>query len=88
MISFFIMVPLAVTSSNSMIKRLGGKRWNKLHRGIYYAGIGGLLHYWMSVKADTDRPFIFACMLGILLGYRYFVSRLKKPSVNSLNLSR
>jgi len=88
MISFSIMVPLAVTSTNSMIKRLGGRQWSRLHRGIYYAGIGGLLHYWMSVKADTNRPLIFACILGALLGYRYFVSRMSKPAVNSLNLSR
>jgi methionine sulfoxide reductase heme-binding subunit len=88
MISFLMMVPLAITSTNSMIRRLGGKRWIKLHKSIYYISAGGLLHYWMSVKADTDKPLIFGCILGALLGYRLFYSYMRKPAVETLNLSK
>ena len=70
MASFLLMVPLAVTSTNNMIKRLGGRRWARLHRAIYFTGIGGALHYWMIVKADTRIPLAFAGVLALLLGYR------------------
>jgi methionine sulfoxide reductase heme-binding subunit len=88
MISFLMMVPLAITSTNRMIKRLGGKRWLKIHRIVYYISAGGVLHYWMSVKADTDRPVIFGCIFGILLGYRFFVSYFRKPAINTIKLSQ
>jgi sulfoxide reductase heme-binding subunit YedZ len=70
MLSFFLMVPLAITSTNSMIKRLGGKRWNQLHRLVYVAAIAGVVHYWMLVKADIRIPLIFAAVIAALLGYR------------------
>src|SRR5450432_1467159 len=47
MAAFFLMVPLAITSTNKMVKRLGGKRWNRLHTLVYLAGAGGVLHFWM-----------------------------------------
>ena len=74
MLSFFLMVPLAITSTNEMVKRLGGKRWNRLHRTVYAAAIGGVIHYWMLVKADTRIPLGFAVVLAILLGYRIVAS--------------
>jgi sulfoxide reductase heme-binding subunit YedZ len=74
MLSFFIMVPLAVTSTNQMIKRLGGKRWSRLHKTIYLAGAGGVLHYYMLVKSDTRLPLAFAVVLALLLGYRIFAA--------------
>jgi sulfoxide reductase heme-binding subunit YedZ len=64
------MVPLAVTSTNKMVKRLGGKRWNRLHKTVYLAGIGGVLHYFMLVKSDTRLPLTFAAVLAVLLCYR------------------
>jgi sulfoxide reductase heme-binding subunit YedZ len=70
MVSFLLMVPLAVTSTNAMVKRLGGKRWNLLHRAVYLAGIGGVVHYWMLVKADTTIPLGFGIVLMTLLLYR------------------
>jgi sulfoxide reductase heme-binding subunit YedZ len=73
MLAFFLMVPLAITSTNKMIKRLGGKRWNKLHKLIYAAGIAGALHYWLLVKSDTRLPLTFGFILLLLLGYRLFV---------------
>jgi sulfoxide reductase heme-binding subunit YedZ len=65
-----LMVPLAVTSTNAMIKRLGGKRWRALHRLAYVAAIAGVVHYYMQVKADVRQPLAFAAVLVVLLGYR------------------
>ncbi|HXG92944.1 MAG TPA: protein-methionine-sulfoxide reductase heme-binding subunit MsrQ [Blastocatellia bacterium] len=70
MASFLILIPLAVTSTQNMIKRLGGKRWNRLHRAAYVAAAGGVVHYYMLVKADTREPVAFGIALALLLGYR------------------
>jgi sulfoxide reductase heme-binding subunit YedZ len=70
MFTFFLMVPLAVTSTNRMVKRIGGKRWNRLHKLTYLAGVGGVLHYWMLVKADTKIPLTLGFVLLVLLVYR------------------
>ncbi|HZS44393.1 MAG TPA: protein-methionine-sulfoxide reductase heme-binding subunit MsrQ [Blastocatellia bacterium] len=70
MTSFFLMVPLAITSTNKMLKRIGGKRWQKLHRLVYLSAAAGVLHYWMLVKADTRIPLAFGFVLALLLGYR------------------
>jgi sulfoxide reductase heme-binding subunit YedZ len=67
------MAPLAVTSTNKMIKRLGVKRWSKLHKLVYAAGIAGVLHFWMLVKSDTRLPLTFGFILLLLLGHRLFV---------------
>ncbi len=75
-----VMVPLALTSTNAMIKRLGGKRWRALHRLAYVAAIAGVIHYYMQVKADVRQPLAFAAVLAILLGYRLVVYwRQRKP---------
>ena len=73
MAAFFLMVPLAITSTNKMVKRLGGKRWNRLHQLVYVAGVCGVLHYWMLVKSDTRLPLTFGFILALLLGYRLLV---------------
>jgi sulfoxide reductase heme-binding subunit YedZ len=70
MLSFFLMVPLAVTSTNRMVKRLGGRRWNQLHKLVYLAAIAGVVHYYLLVKADTSIPVAFAIVLALLLAYR------------------
>lgn len=72
MAAFLMMVPLAATSTNAMIKRLGGKRWQRLHRLIYLTGILGVIHFWMIVKSDVFYPAVFACVLAVLLGYRVY----------------
>src|SRR5215471_16091020 len=74
MLTFFLMVPLAITSTNKMVKRLGGKRWSRLHKLTYLAGVGGVLHYWMLVKSDTRIPLTFGFVLLVLLGYRFLMS--------------
>ncbi len=80
MASFLLMVPLAATSTNAMIKKLGGKRWNQLHRLTYVIAAGGVLHYYMIVKSDITYPVAFAIMVAVLLGYRVVASRQKPPS--------
>ena len=51
-LGLLLMLPLAITSTKKMIARLGGKRWNRLHKLVYAAAVAGVIHFWMSVKAD------------------------------------
>lgn len=83
MATFFILIPLAVTSTNKMIKRLGGKRWTLLHKTVYVAGAGGVLHYYMLVKSDTRLPIAFAFALALLLGYRMAKAYMPPPNPKS-----
>ena len=73
MTAFFLMLPLAITSTNKMVKRLGGKRWSDLHKLVYAAGIAGALHFWLFVKSDTRLPLTFGFILLLLLGHRLLV---------------
>lgn len=73
MIAFVLMVPLAITSTNKMVKRLGGKRWAMLHRLVYVAAVAGVVHFWMLVKSDIRLPLTFGFILLFLLGYRLLV---------------
>jgi sulfoxide reductase heme-binding subunit YedZ len=75
---FLFLIPLAVTSTQGWIRRLGGKRWNQLHKLIYFAAIAGVVHYWWLVKADVTRPMQYAFVLGLLLIYRIAVWVLPK----------
>ena len=87
MTAFLLMLPLAITSTNKMVKRLGGKRWSKLHKLIYAAGIAGALHFWLFVKSDTRLPLTFGFILLLLLGHRLLVKFYppdKSPSQSSL----
>jgi sulfoxide reductase heme-binding subunit YedZ len=68
--TFLLLIPLAVTSNNALIKKLGGKRWKGLHRLIYVIGVGGVVHYWWLVKKDLTNPITFAAILAVLLGLR------------------
>ncbi len=65
-----MLIPLAVTSTNKAIKRLGAKRWKTLHRLVYPAAILAVVHYIMMVKADLREPLIYAAILAVLLGLR------------------
>ena len=78
MLSFFLMVPLAITSTKGWIKRLGGKRWALLHKLVYVSAIGGVVHFWMLVKSDTRLPIKFAFALALLLGSRFVIQNMKK----------
>jgi sulfoxide reductase heme-binding subunit YedZ len=75
--AFVLLIPLAITSTQGMIRRLG-KRWTKLHRLIYVTAIAGVVHYWWLVKADVRKPEYYALALAILLGYRLIAAQRKK----------
>lgn len=85
--AFLVLLALALTSSKRMVKRLGGALWQRLHRKVYFASGAALLHYWLSVKADTSRPQLFLVLLMILLGYRFLSSRRSRP-INTLGLDK
>jgi sulfoxide reductase heme-binding subunit YedZ len=70
MASFLMMVPLAITSTNGMIKRLGGSRLQKLHRLLYPIALVGVIHFWMIVKSDVFYPAIFGLVVALLLAFR------------------
>src|SRR5947209_118050 len=80
MFSFFLLVPLAITSTKGWIKRLGGKRWARLHRLAYVAAIGGIVHFWMLVKSDVRLPIKLAFVLAVLLGARLVINQLKQKT--------
>lgn len=71
-ITFSLLTPLAITSTKGMIKRLGGKNWQKLHRLIYPIALLGVFHFFMMVRADFTRPAIYLAIILILLSYRYW----------------
>ncbi|HEX5399930.1 MAG TPA: protein-methionine-sulfoxide reductase heme-binding subunit MsrQ [Verrucomicrobiae bacterium] len=89
-IALLIMIPLAFTSTNAMIKWLGGKRWRALHRLAYVAAIAGVIHYYMQVKADVRQPLGFAAVLAVLLGYRVliFLRKRKPPAAAPVTTQR
>ncbi|HEY8203261.1 MAG TPA: protein-methionine-sulfoxide reductase heme-binding subunit MsrQ [Pyrinomonadaceae bacterium] len=88
MAAFFLMLPLAITSTDAMIKRVGGKRWARLHRVVYAAGILGVLHYYMLVKSDVRLPLTFAFLLAVLLGFRAFTKYYQARGTLAANLKR
>jgi sulfoxide reductase heme-binding subunit YedZ len=68
--AWLTMLPLALTSTAGMIRRLGGRRWNLLHRLVYATGVAAVVHYWWLVKADISRPRIYAVVVALLLAFR------------------
>jgi len=67
--AFLLLIPLALTSTNAMIRRLG-RRWQKLHRLVYLIAILGVVHFYWQVKLDTLEALIYAAILAVLLGFR------------------
>jgi sulfoxide reductase heme-binding subunit YedZ len=76
--SLLLMVPLAVTSTAGWIRRLGGRRWQLLHRLIYLTAAGGVIHYYWLVKSDVRLPVRYGAILVVLLAYRLFVFMAKR----------
>jgi sulfoxide reductase heme-binding subunit YedZ len=68
--AFLLLIPLAVTSTAGWIRRLGGKRWQRLHRLIYVAAVLGVIHYYWLVKSDHRKPLEYAFIIGVLLAWR------------------
>ena len=67
---FVLMIPLAITSTAGWIRRLGGKRWQWLHRAIYLSAIAGVIHYYWLVKSDHRKPLQYAAIVALLLAWR------------------
>jgi len=81
-IAFVLLVPLAVTSTNGMIRRLGGKRWQWLHRLIYLIAPLGILHFWWmkAGKHNFTQPIIFGVIVALLLASRLYWARSKRAA--------
>ena len=68
--AFVLLVPLALTSTAGWIRRLGGKRWQALHRLIYVSAVAGVVHYYWLVKSDVRKPLLYGTLVALLLAYR------------------
>lgn len=94
MTAYALMIPLALTSSQWAIRKLGGKRWQALHRLIYFSAAAGVIHYIWLVKADLRKPLEYAFVLGMLLLARaifWLASRAKasgKPRESAVEISK
>ncbi len=77
--AFVLLVPLAVTSTAGWIRRLGGKRWQRLHRLVYVSAVAGVVHYYWLVKSDVRAPLAYGAILLLLLSYRILKS-LRRPA--------
>jgi sulfoxide reductase heme-binding subunit YedZ len=75
--AFVLLLPLAATSTNAMVRRLGAHRWQLLHRLVYVIAACGVIHFWWLVKKDIREPLMFAALLAFLLGAR-LVYRLRR----------
>jgi methionine sulfoxide reductase heme-binding subunit len=79
-----LLVPLAATSTNAMVRRLGAQTWRALHRLVYPIGVLAVLHFWWMVKRDITEPAIYGAILAVLLGYRVVVyladTRIPRPA--------
>jgi sulfoxide reductase heme-binding subunit YedZ len=78
---FVLMIPLAITSTKKWISRLGGKRWQALHRLVYVSAIAGVLHYLWLVKLDIRSPVRYGIAVGLLLLFRVWMAFRAKPAV-------
>jgi sulfoxide reductase heme-binding subunit YedZ len=79
--SWVCMLALAATSTAGMVRRLGGRRWQTLHRLIYVAAVAGVVHYWWLVKADIRRPEAYTVVIGALLAFRLLWAMRTRPAV-------
>jgi sulfoxide reductase heme-binding subunit YedZ len=83
--AYTLMLPLALTSTAGMIRRLGGKQWRRLHRLAYGSAVVGVVHYWWLVKADIGPPRNYALILGALLAVRVLTAwRNRRPATKGL----
>ena len=80
---FLAMIPLAVTSTVGWIRRLGGKRWQRLLRVIYLTAIAGVIHYYWLVKSDVRLPVFYGVLVALELGFRVAVRKPSKKAVTA-----
>ncbi|PYU11519.1 MAG: sulfoxide reductase heme-binding subunit YedZ [Acidobacteria bacterium] len=86
-LGFLLLLPLAITSTAGWIRRLGGKRWQALHRAIYFAAVCGVIHYYWKVKSDVRMPLFYGALVGILLLWRLGDWFFKRRSAAGARLS-
>lgn len=87
MITWLLLVPLAATSTNWSIRRLGGKRWNRLHSLVYVASVCGIIHYWWQVKPGVLSPLRLTIVLFVLLLARPVLARLQRRRARTITAS-
>ena len=85
--AFVLLIPLALTSTAGWIRRLGGRRWQQLHRAIYISAICGVIHYYWLVKSDVRKPVFYGALVGILLLWRLGDRFFKRGSTVTAKLS-
>jgi sulfoxide reductase heme-binding subunit YedZ len=83
--AFVLLLPLALTSTDAMVRRLGFQRWKRLHRLAYVAAILGVVHFTWRVKKDISQPLVYAAILAVLLGIRLLDATVlkKRPKVRA-----
>lgn len=86
--ALMLMLPLAVTSTTGWIRRLGGKRWQALHRLVYAVGVAAVIHYYWLVKADVRSPFLYGAIVAVLLGARLYWLRAKAKATSSMRVQQ
>ena len=86
-LGFLLLLPLAITSTAGWIRRLGGKRWQALHRAIYFAAVCGVIHYYWKVKSDVRMPLFYGALVAVLLLWRLGDWFFKRRSAAGAKLS-
>ena len=81
--AWLLLVPLALTSTNCAIRKLGGKNWNRLHKLVYVAAVGGIIHYWWQVKTGVLSPLRLTVVLAVLLAARPVLTRWQRRKVRA-----
>jgi methionine sulfoxide reductase heme-binding subunit len=84
--AFVLLIPLAITSTAGWIRRLGGRRWQMLHRAIYVSAVCGVIHYYWLVKSDVRKPVFYAAIVTVLLAWRigaWFLRRGRQASASA-----
>jgi methionine sulfoxide reductase heme-binding subunit len=79
-LGFVLLIPLALTSTAGWIRRLGGKRWQQIHRLIYVTAIAGVIHYWWLVKSDIRQPLAYGAILAVLFAIRVWFTLRRGPA--------
>jgi sulfoxide reductase heme-binding subunit YedZ len=88
MTAWLLLLPLAFTSANWAIRKMGGKNWNRLHRLVYLAAIAGVIHYWWQVKSGVLTPIGITIVLAILLLARPILAWIQRRKVESHNAAK
>ena len=85
MLAFVCLIPLAITSTNGWVRRLGFVRWQRLHRLVYFSALAGVIHYYWLVKSDVRLPLFYGAILAVLMTYRLVVWILSKSTKRNVS---